>query len=274
MNLALIGYGKYLFYSGHPKYIYAETINAAIDHFPGYRGLIGAAWQTLKKWEEAEPVERSMVMPASVLQAGVSLATLWEWYRFAAALLLGFHGLLRPNEFLALKRSDLVLPRYVLSDENICYVRILHSKTSRFVLRQHARVSDELSVLYLDAFFGPLPQDAVLFGATAGVFRSRWNKLFGALHIPTAEKLNGITPKSLRGSGASWLFHLTEDVERTLWRGRWQSKRALEHYLQDVMGQTLLANLLQDQRDQVLELSSTSSSVMLHAIGCFRSQPR
>eukprot|EP00435_Cladocopium_sp_Y103_P064493 s910_g26.t1 len=247
MNLALIGYGKCLFYAGYPKYYFAETINAAIDHFPGYRGLIGAAWQTLKKWEEAEPVERSMVMPAAVLQAGISLALLWEWLCFAAALLLGFRALLRPAEFLGLKRSDLVLPRDVLADEAICYVRVLHSKTSRFMLRQHARISDKLTVHFLDALFGGFPHDQLLFGCSAAAFRSRWNRLCGHLNIPTSEKARGITPKSLRGSGASWLFHHTEDVERTLWRGHWQSKRTLEHYLQDVMGQTLLVDLCQEK---------------------------
>ena len=68
MSYALIGYGKSLFYGGHPKYTYAETVNAVIDRFPHYRGLVSAAWQTLKKWEEAEPMERSMIMPAALFK--------------------------------------------------------------------------------------------------------------------------------------------------------------------------------------------------------------
>ena len=51
---------------GIPSNTFAETINSVIDHFPNYRGFVAAAWQTLKKWEEAEPVERSMVMPAAL----------------------------------------------------------------------------------------------------------------------------------------------------------------------------------------------------------------
>lgn len=105
--------------TGAPKYFFAETINAVIDRYPSYRNLVGLAWATLKKWEEAEPTDRAMVMPATLLQAAVSLALLWNWPHFVAALLLGFHGFLRPAEFLFLKRSDLVLPRDVLSDENI-----------------------------------------------------------------------------------------------------------------------------------------------------------
>ena len=110
MSMALIGYGKHLFYAGAPKYQFAETINAVIDRFPTYRGLVAAAWGTLKKWEEAEPTERAMVMPAAVFKAAVSLSLLWSWPRFAAALYSGFHGLLRPAEFIPLKRGGLILP--------------------------------------------------------------------------------------------------------------------------------------------------------------------
>ena len=267
MSTALLAFGKHLFYTGAPKYFYAETINAVVDHFPSYRNLVSSAWATLKKWEEAEPMEPSMIMPSSLIQAAVSLALLWNWRYFAAAILLGFHGLLRPNELLPLKRADLVLPRDVLSPELVAYVKLVRTKTSRFMLRQHARISDEVTVLFLDATFGCMPATDLLFGCSPSMFRTRWNKLFGALGIPTSEKLRGVTPKSLRGSGASWMFHYTEDVNRVLWRGRWQSKRTLEHYLQDVMGQVLLSNLPQDQRDRIFELSQWSSSLILSAIG-------
>eukprot|EP00438_Fugacium_kawagutii_P025929 Skav202348 [mRNA] locus=scaffold2638:236849:237829:- [translate_table: standard] len=267
MNTALIAFGKHLFYTGAPKYFFAETINSVVDHFPGYRHLISSAWATLKKWEEAEPTERAMVMPASVFQAAVALSLIWGWPIFAAALLMGFHGLLRPNEILPLNRSDLVLPRDVLSDEQICYIKLSTSKTSRFMLRQHARISDHLTVRFLDKQFGCLPQSSPLFGCSFSMFRTRWNKLFSFLGIPTSEKKRGITPKSLRGSGASWQFHYTEDVTRILWRGRWQSRRTLEHYLQDVMGQVLLSDLPQDQRDVVMDLCLASSHLLVSALG-------
>lgn len=267
MSTALMGFGKHLFYTGAPKYVFAETINAVIDRYPHYRGLVASAWNTLRKWEEAEPTERAMVMPSSIFQAAVALALLWRWNKFACALLLGFHGLLRPSEILPLQRCHLVLPRDVLSEDPVNYVQILHSKTSRFMLRQHARISDALSVRFLDAVFGALPKEAPLFGASQGSFRTRWNRLFGELGVPTSEKSRGVTPKSLRGSGASWLFHYTEDVNKILWRGRWRSRRTLEHYLQDVMGQVLLTDLCQDRRDLVLLLSEASSVLLLSALG-------
>lgn len=274
MSTALIGFGKHLFYSGAPKYLFAETINAVIDRFPNYRGCVAAAWGTLKKWEEAEPTERAMVMPASIFTAAVALCLLWQWRNFAGALLLGFHGLLRPSEIIPLRRAHLVLPRDVLSADPIGYIKIIQSKTSRFMLRQHSRISDAVTIAYLDSVFGTLPRDHLLFNCSFSAFRSRWNKLFGALGVPTSERARGITPKSLRGSGASWLFHCAEDVTKLLWRGRWQSRRTLEHYFQDVMGQVLLADLSHDDRENVLLLSEASSFLLAQAIGCSSAHPR
>ena len=98
--------------------------------------------------------------------------------------------------------------------------------------------------------------------------------MFKHLGIATSEKANGLTPKALRGSGASWLFHCTEDVNRVLWRGRWQSKRTLEHYLQDVSGQALLADLIQEKRDLCLELADAASPLLVMAVGRANARPR
>lgn len=264
-SLALVAYGKHLFYSGEPKYVFAETINATVDRHAHLRGHLSSVWAVLSKWEEAEPVERAYIMPPSVFCAAVSLAVLWRWERFAAALLIGVHGLLRPAEILGLYRKHLILPRDMMSSERICYIAILNPKTRRFLPRQHARISDELSVLFLDHVFGCTAQNQPLFACSGAVFKNRWDKVFKFLGIPTTEASKGITPKSLRGSGASWLYHRTEDIPRILWRGRWQSRKSLEHYLQDVMGQMLLADLIQEKQDLVRLLATHSSQLLILA---------
>ena len=152
--------------------------------------------------------------------------------------------------------------------EPTCYVRILHSKTSRFMLRQHARGSDQGSVFFLDQIFGCMPQSGLLFNCSANVFRARWSGLFAHLGINASERDRGITCKSLRGSGASWFFHHIEDLDRVLWRGRWSAKRTLEHYLQEVMGQVLLSNLPQEKHDFVLQLAAAASDLLSESLDC------
>ena len=53
----------------------------------------------------------------------------------------------------------------------------------------------------------------------------------------------GATPGVLRGSGATFLYTLTENVQWIAWRGRWARTRTLEFYLQEVAAQLLLHQL-------------------------------
>ena len=108
LSTALVGYGKSLFYSGQPKYVFSESINAVSDQFKHLRAHFVAAWGILSRWEEEEPGERSMVMPESLLRAAVTLSLLWRWPHFTGFLPLGFHALLRPSEILRLRRRDLI----------------------------------------------------------------------------------------------------------------------------------------------------------------------
>ena len=78
--------------------------------------------------------------------------------------------------------------------------------------------------------------------------------MFEGLGVP-AEGAKGITPKFLRGSGATWLYQVTEDVERIQWPGRWRQRRTVEHYLQKVALQLLLADLSERNCQRIMLLA-------------------
>ena len=163
----------------------------------------------------------------------------------------------RDSGFEAARSDSDLLPATPLA-----YVRVLGSKTRRFLQRQHAKVSDACTVHYLSALFEDFPQSAPLFDCCPNVFRRRWNLVFARLGVPTTEGAKGITPKSLRGSGATWRYQVTEDVERIQSRGRWQQRRTLEHYLQEVAGQILLAELSQRHRHKILLLAPAAEKLL------------
>ena len=100
---ALIGYGKFLFYSGSPRYLCSETLNSVCARFQHHKSTLAGAWAVLTRWQEEEPSSRGMVLPEVLFRAAVSLSLLWGWPIFTAALLLGFHGLLMPGEILGLR---------------------------------------------------------------------------------------------------------------------------------------------------------------------------
>ena len=70
ISTALVAYGKCLFYEGIPKYQMVETLNSVVDALPHLRGQLGAVWGLISKWQEQEPIERTMAMPASVFSRG------------------------------------------------------------------------------------------------------------------------------------------------------------------------------------------------------------
>ena len=60
-------------------------------------------------------------------------------------------------------------------------------------------------------------------------------------------------------------YTLTEDLVGLAWKGRWFKQQTLEHYLQEVVGQVLLAQLPQAQRDRISSLSSLAQPA-LHSV--------
>ena len=235
------------------------------DRFKHHKPAFAGVWSLLSRWEEEEPSQRGMVLPEALFRAAVALSLAWCWPHFTAALLIGFHALLRPGEFIYMRRRELILPSDLLSSKPFAYIRLLNSKTRRFVLRQHAKITDALSVGFLTAMFAETPFDMQLFGCSPAVFRRRWDLIFSFLHVPTTEADNSVTPKCLRGSGATWLYQETEDIDKIQWRGRWQQRRTLEFYLQDVAGQLLLASLTPEQRRQPLLRSFTEQFPPAHS---------
>ena len=203
-----------------------------------------------------------MVMPATVLLAAVSLAATWGWWKFAAVLLIGFHTLLRPSEVLFATHSHLILPGDLLSALMIAYVRVDVPKTDRVYPKQHGKISEVLVVEFLSAMYDDYPPHKFLCGGSAAQFRNRWNAVFSSLGLPVMEADSGVTPSALRGSGATWLHHVTEDIARIQWRGRWKRIHTLESYLQETAAQILLSSVSKAHRARISELASYTEALL------------
>ena len=124
-----------------------------------------------------------MVMPEAVFRAAVAVACLWQWPHFAAALLLGFHGLLRPGELLFLRRRDLILLRDLLTSAHFCSTGLRDHfgvENSQVSPATACKVSDICSVKFLDALFGHLPGIVPLFGCSPAVFFADVGTCFSA----------------------------------------------------------------------------------------------
>ena len=180
--------------------------------------------------------------------------------------MLGFGAMLHPSEMIALRRSDLVFPRDVGFDSQVLYIHVRNPKTSRFARRQHGRIDDPFIVLIADRLFSQLPLSQLLFGSSIAVYRRQWNLIMGRLGVPFRQSDRGATPGVLRGSGATFLYAASEDVQCVAWRGRWARTRTLEFYLQEIGAQTLIHELAPASRAKVLTLERYAWAVLCRSL--------
>ena len=247
-----------------------------------------------KKWEVAESGHCTPAVSLPVLRAVLCTALLWSWPRFAAITMIALAGMLHPAEFIPLERSDLTLPRdtcyttkalYVhlknpktarfarqqhvkTLPRDTCYttkalyVHLKNPKTARFARQQHVKISDPDIIFFVDTLFADLSLSQKIFGASISAYRNQWNAIMKTLGVPFRQRKKGITPWTLRGSGATQLYLMTENIPLISWRGRWARVRTLEFYLQEVAAQVLLHSLSPKSRTLIQKLSDACQGVL------------
>ena len=227
----------------------------------GVKGC-SVAWQVDKKWQAFEPGSCRAVLPALVIRAAVALACLWGWDSWAGIVLLAFAAMLHPSEMLGLMRKDLIFPSDVCFDSPALFVKIRDPKTARFARRQHGRIDDPCIILITENLFGRFSPEQRLYGSTMPAFRKQWNAIMARLGIPFKQSEHGATPGVLRGSGATFLYTASEDVNWVAWRGRWSRVRTLEFYLQEVAAYVMIHSLAPFAKARVEFLSKYAWSVL------------
>ncbi|CAE7673514.1 Senp8 [Symbiodinium sp. CCMP2456] len=266
-ELALRGFGLHLYAEGHPRYLLVYAITAIQNRCPSYRNRLSAAWQVDKKWQDIEPGECRPVLPAAAVRALLCVTALWGWLRWSGLVLVGFLAMLHPTEMVQLIRKDLVFPSDALGHTRALYVHLRKPKTQRFARRQHGKIDDPIAIRVLEALFGKLAPHERLFAGSMHSFRKLWDAGLQFLGIPCRAIVKGATPGVLRGSGATFFYQATENVQWLAWRGRWARVRTLEYYLQEVAAQLLLTELGTQARYRITAFDAACDAVLCSLSG-------
>ena len=266
LALALRGYGLHLYEGGFPRYLFTYAITSTQEFIPAVRPLLSMAWHVNKKWQISEPGQSRAVLPTIVLQALCVLAAAWKWFSFLGVTLLGFGAMLHPSEMIGLIRKDLIFPRDVSYTSGSLFVKVREPKTARFVRRQHGRIDDPSIIRICEALFFNLPLTATLYVGSISAYRKQWNGIMGHLGVPFKQSCHGATPGVLRGSGATYLYHSSEDINWVAWRGRWSRIRTLEYYLQEVGAQMLIHELKPSAKARIEMLAAMAGPVLWHLV--------
>ena len=81
------------------------------------------------------------------------------------------------------------------------------------------------------------------------------------LRVPTRQA-RGFVLSGLRAGGITAYFNATGDLAACQWRGRWDSARTMEHYIQEAPMAAAYANLSAGVRADILRLSSVLPALL------------
>jgi hypothetical protein len=238
----LRAFGALLFDGGYPIYMYRHLIAGAQKRYLHLRGGLPAAWDFLSKWEVLEPLQHRPPVPEPLMRAMGAVALGWGWSRWCGALMLAFAGACRPGEVLRATRGELVLPSDVLSTSQVAFLKIGSPKTRhRGGGRvQHVKIEDPVVVSFVAKVFGKLDRDEKLYGASDSAFRRRWDYVLKVLGVPQSAR---VTPGGIRGGGAIAAYRRGVPIADIMWRMRLRQQKTLEHYLQELAAEDVLAGL-------------------------------
>ncbi len=251
-------YMVHMYVSRQSRRAAAETLNMMVQQFGWLKSSLAGPWNIIRAWEGQEPPTHHPPLPLPILRALVACALAWQWPKLGVLLALGFFALLRPAEFIGLRRQDLSLPEDHL-ETDVLYVRVGLPKTRfRSALNQHVRVDEPGIASWISWMLRCTPMYQRIWNGSLAAFRKRYELLQRTVLGKVC-----FLPSSLRPGGATYLFRLfNEDLVRLQWRGRWRSFRMLEIYVQELGAAQVWMRFSLEVRQGVLFLGDCFSSVV------------
>ena len=226
-------YIEHLWMSGEGRGLASDTVASLQDFDPKLRGTLLVTWRLLKTWHINEVPNRAPPIPEMALQAMVGWAIFHEHHHFALSLMIGFYGLLRTGEILALTSSAV----FMTSASKPAIISLGLTKSGKRV------GASESVTLHVHEVLRRLwhwkktsqPQDFLVHSS------SQWRTLFAK--CLEALDLNDFSfrPYSLRRGGSTFWFHKHGNFDRLLVLGRWQAVKTARIYLND--GLAMLAEM-------------------------------
>eukprot|EP00438_Fugacium_kawagutii_P018433 Skav226165 [mRNA] locus=scaffold2279:87554:93841:+ [translate_table: standard] len=224
-------YVEFLWSSGEGRSLASDSIAALQDRDPSIKGCLSGSWRLLKTWNAHEIPNRAPPLTEEALQTLAGHALFNDRHAFALSLLLGFYGLLRTGELLALRNCDISQA----GPSSVAIISLgLTKGGQRMGAAESVTITEVDTLRRLWQWKQEHPKGEKLCPSP-----SAWRKLFNltvqALSLTEYE----YRPYSLRRGGATFFFKRHGQLDRLLIQGRWQSSRTARLYLND--GLALLA---------------------------------
>lgn len=228
---------------GAPLSYIADSLSGLHHYWPQLKGNLRECWRLFKSWRRIEAPNRAPPLTAQLARAFIACAVESDQLALAVLLAIGFHGLLRTGELMALKFSNIEL------GSSCAIVSLEVSKSGlRTGAREAIAIRDTMTLDLLNtlAVTAPVERSTRWWTHSPQFFRSRFADLcqfFRVAHLK-------FKPYSLRRGGATYLLQEGLPLEGILIRGRWKSVSVARLYLED--GLSLIPSLRLPRSDQAL----------------------
>ena len=233
MDDVVADYLEYLWGEGEGRAVASNFLAALQDFDPKLKGCLPGSWRLMKTWTTHEIPSRAPPLTDSILRAMCGWSVFTKNFSFGVSLLVGFHGLLRTGELLALQCHQV----HMVSAVKPAVISLGLTKSGK---RQGAAESitiTDVTLLRLLWHWKQSRSQHAFLTAKPHVWRNTFNDCLAALKLTHL----GFRPYSLRRGGATALFLKTQSLDQVLMAGRWTAIKTAKIYLNS--GLATLADL-------------------------------
>ena len=233
MDGIVCDYLEHLWSNGEGRGRASDTLAGLQDVQPQLKGSLPGSWRLLRAWNVNEVPSRAPPIPLEILEAMVGYSLFKGWPLFALSLLLGFHGMLRTGEILALTKGHVTV-------SSLNQTALLSLGLTKSGKRQGA--AESVTIHLQDAIrrlaaWVQTPHASTHLCPSSTNWRTQFSQVLEKLGFSPLE----FRPYSLRRGGATFYFRQHGSFDRLLVQGRWQTAKTARIYVNE--GLAILAEL-------------------------------
>ena len=228
LDTAVAEWVQLVWEDGESLYVVSNALCGLHFYEPLTKRCIPSAWRLFATWRKLEWPARAPPLTCGIVYSLSHYALCHQDLFFAALLCVGFFGLLRTGEMLALRGSD------VLINDTQLILSLKGTKSGK-------RNSADETICIEDVFTHMVVQAAVdvlqsrhalqhkFWEYSGQAFRNHFDVYLRRFQLDTLH----FRPYSLRRGGATHLFQTTGSMEVALVKGRWSSNKVARVYIAD-----------------------------------------
>ena len=230
LDMAVSDWIEWMFSKGEPQHLISDALCGLQWWEPWTKRRLPNAWRLFHVWRKIEVVARAPPLTSLLVRSMVAYCLAHSDIQMAAALLIGFYGLLRTGEILNLRLSECLIKG------SHCILSLADTKSGkRKGTTEMVHLSDPLTLEVLRTLkeirVAQNCPASLVWTNTADQFRRRFNHYCQKFGLQQHQ----FRPYSLRRGGATHVFQQTRSMEYTLMLGRWESTRVARCYISDAL---------------------------------------